>query len=180
MDNQRAFSMAQALFWTCPGAWSGAIHPRGLKVVARAVSTSMSANNRQSTFDSRIVWHRHRSAYSASETTLASCSLVSKQAGRLDGQRGADGALGGTHSVSALAASTSSVGEPPRIAETTARSTSAALWGTVTWMVTEPELACRSRYLRVCSRLLSRRASIRLRISAAVRVLDLAMVKSFM
>lgn len=87
---------------------------------------------------------------------------------------------GGDHSVNALAASTKAVGEPERIAETTARSTSTALWGTVIWMVTEPELAWRSRYLRVCSRLLSRRASMRLRISAAVRVLDLAMMESFM
>lgn len=39
---------------------------------------------------------------------------------------------GGDHSVSALAASTRAVGEPERIAETTARSTSTALWGTVT------------------------------------------------
>lgn len=39
---------------------------------------------------------------------------------------------GGDHSVKALAASTKAVGEPERIAETTARSTSTALWGTVT------------------------------------------------
>lgn len=39
---------------------------------------------------------------------------------------------GGDHSVNALAASTRAVGEPERIAETTARSTSTALWGTVT------------------------------------------------
>lgn len=39
---------------------------------------------------------------------------------------------GGDHSVNALAASTKAVGEPERIAETTARSTSTELWGTVT------------------------------------------------